>query len=356
MIEHTGFQLPPEWAPQNAVLLAWPQPDGDFGPWLPEVESNYCALAREISCRQRLIIACQNTTHRLHIESLVSGQADMTRVTFVILPYNDCWVRDTAPITVLKDGQPLLLDFQFNGWGGKYDCSLDVCLAQNLIKTGLFADPAQAAIAMVLEGGSIEVDGQGSLLTTKRCLLNPNRNPSLTREQIEATLRQCFGVERLLWLDFGHVAGDDTDAHVDTLARFCNPDTIAYTACDDPSDPQYDELEQMRRQLAGFTTLDGRPYRLVALPIPKPIYAENGQRLPAGYANFLIINGAVLVPVYNGPADAVAVQRLAECFPERSIVPINCLPLIRQYGSLHCATMQFPAALLIRSAATFQQP
>ncbi|TAN50951.1 MAG: agmatine deiminase family protein [Methylococcaceae bacterium] len=354
-MDHSGFQLPPEWAPQSAVLLAWPQPDGDFGPWLADVESNYCAVAQEICCRQRLIIACQSTTHRLHIESLLQGRVDMARLIFVVLPYNDCWVRDTAPITVLKDDQPLLLDFQFNGWGGKHDCSLDACLAQNLIKTGIFMDAAQAAIPMVLEGGSIEVDGQGSLLTSKRCLLNPNRNPSLTREQIEANLRQCFGVKRILWLDFGHVAGDDTDSHVDTLARFCNPDTIAYTACDDPDDPHYGELAQMREQLAGFATLDGRPYRLVPLPIPQPIYDENGQRLPAGYANFLIINGAVLVPVYNDPADAVALQRLAECFPGRSIVPIDCQALILQYGSLHCATMQFPEALLIPLRGGFQE-
>ncbi|BBL69996.1 agmatine deiminase [Methylogaea oryzae] len=327
--------------------MAWPEPGGDFGPWLPQVERNYCDAAREISRRQGLIIACRDSGHRKHIEGLLSGAADMARVIFVEFPYNDCWVRDTAPITVLSDGQPLLLDFQFNGWGGKHDCALDAQLAQNLIATGIFDGAAQEKVPMVLEGGSIEVDGRGTLLTSKRCLLNVNRNPSMTRDDIEAALTQRFGLSRVLWLDFGHVEGDDTDSHIDTLARFCSPDTIAYTACDDPEDSHYIECGLMRDQLTEFATADGKPYTLVPLPMPKAIHDEDGLRLPAGYANFLIINGAVLVPVYDDPADAVALQRLAGCFPDRDIVPIDCRPLIHQYGSLHCATMQFPQALSI---------
>lgn len=350
MIQYTDYFLPPEWAPQSAVLIAWPASGGDFAPWLTDVERNYCDVARAISCRQTVIIACHDAAHQRHIESLLREQTDMARIVLVQIPYNDCWVRDTAPITVLKDSRALLLDFQFNGWGGKHDCTLDAQLAHNLIQQGIFGNTDALKIPMVLEGGSIEVDGQGSLLTSKRCLLNVNRNPSMTRGQIESELMQRFGVQRILWLDFGHVAGDDTDSHIDTLARFCSPEIIAYTACDDPEDPHYPELDLMRGQLADFATADGRPYQLVPLPMPKAIYDAEGQRLPAGYANFLIINGAVLVPVYNDPADATALERLAACFPERDIVPIDCRPLIHQYGSLHCATMQFPRALTIKAS------
>lgn len=349
MVDPTGFHLPPEWVPQSAILIAWPESGGDFAPWLAEVERNYRDAAREISQRQSLIIACHDAAHRQYIEALLAGHADMARLVFAELPYNDCWVRDTAPITVLKDGQALLLDFQFNGWGGRHDCTLDAQLAQNLIQTGIFGDTAQASIPMVLEGGSIEVDGCGSLLTSKRCLLNVNRNPSMTRDQIESTLMERFDVRRILWLDFGHLEGDDTDSHIDTLARFCSPDTIAYTACDDPKDAHYIELELMHSQLAEFVTTEGKPYKLVPLPMPKPICAEGGQRLPAGYANFLIINGAALTPVYDDPADVVALERLADCFPDRDIVPIDCRPLIHQYGSLHCATMQFPLAMTVKA-------
>lgn len=348
----TDCFLPPEWAPQSAVLLAWPESQGDFAPWLPAVERNYCDIAREISRRQTLIIACHDAAHRRHIESLLQDSAEPGRVVFALLPFNDCWVRDTAPITVERQGQPLLLDFQFNGWGGKHDCTLDAALAQNLIQTGLFGTAASRKIPIVLEGGSIETDGRGSLLTTKRCLLNVNRNPAMTKDQIEAALQQYFGVRQILWLDFGHVEGDDTDSHIDTLARFCSPEIIAYTACEDREDPHYPEWEMMREQLAGFRNADGRPYQLVGLPMPKTIRDEEGLRLPAGYANFLIINGAVLVPVYQDPADAIALERLAGCFPGREMVPIDCRPLIHQYGSLHCATMQFPQNLPIETLPT----
>jgi len=199
----------------------------------------------------------------------------------------------------------------------------------------------------VLEGGSIESDGQGTLLTTSRCLLNPNRNPSLDRRQIEERLRTCLGGTRILWLDRGHAEGDDTDAHIDTLARFCSPDTIAFTACDRPEDPLFNEFQAMAEQLRNFTGVSGQPYRLIPLPIPNPIYSEEGDRLPATYANFLIVNTAVLVPIYDDPADAVALASLARCFPDREIVGIPCIPLIRQYGSLHCMTMQFPKTVRV---------
>ena len=203
---------------------------------------------------------------------------------------------------------------------------------------------------MVLEGGAIETDGQGTLLTTEACLLNHNRNPRLDRAAIEMKLREDFGVERILWLSHGHLEGDDTDSHIDTLARFCDPQTIAYVRCDDPEDSHYPSLAAMEEQLKTLRQADGSPYRLIALPWPRPCFdPDDGHRLPATYANFLIINGAVLVPTYADAADAEALATLAEAFPGRDIVPIDCRSVIRQHGSLHCLTMQLPRGTLTPS-------
>ncbi len=335
--------LIPEWAEQAAVLLAWPYAQGDFAPWLPTVEQTYIHIAQEIAQRQTLLVACRNPEHQARIAGLLAERdVAAEQVQYALLPYEDVWVRDTAPLTVATPEGPKLLDFRFNGWGGKYPHSADAALAQNLHATDLLGGLGLERIDFVLEGGSVESDGLGTLLTTARCLLNPNRNPTLNQAQIEAVLRERLGAEKVLWVEHGHAEGDDTDAHIDTLVRFCAPDTLAYTACDDPKDPLYPELATMAAQLATFRSPSGDAYRLVPLPIPAPIFSEDGQRLPATYANFLIINGAVLVPTYGDPADTVALERLAAGFPGREIVAIDCLPLIRQYGSLHCMTMQFP--------------
>jgi agmatine/peptidylarginine deiminase len=344
----SSIHFPPEWAEQSAVLLAWPYAEGDFSPWLEAVEQTYDLIALEISRRQNLIVACRDGGHRRHIEKRQFGlRANLDHVRLVEIPYDDVWVRDTAPLTVELPQGPRLLDFRFNGWGYKYEHGADAQLARSLFDAGLFGGTAMESVDFVLEGGSIESDGAGSLLSTTRCLLNPNRNPGLTQDHIERQLRDSFGVRRILWLHHGHAEGDDTDAHVDTLARFCSVDTIAYTACEDPDDALYDNLKAMERELQGFRTLAGRPYRLVPLPIPRPIRSEEGDRLPATYANFLIINGAVLVPVYADPADHLALERLAACFPDREIVPIFATPLIRQFGSIHCMTMQFPKSVML---------
>ncbi|HLF29654.1 MAG TPA: agmatine deiminase family protein [Xanthomonadales bacterium] len=340
------YRLPPEWMPQSAVLIAWPQATGDFSRWLSAVEDDYGAIAREISRREPLIVACQDDRHQVHVrECLVRHGAKVANLRLVNLPYDDIWVRDTAPLTVVDGARPRLLDFRFTGWGNKHSHAADARLAGQLAKSGVFAEADYQTLPLVLEGGSIEVDGQGSLLTTRHCLLNPNRNPELAQAEIETELKSLFGVERILWLEHGHIAGDDTDAHVDTLARFCSADTIAYTACTEPEDEHFEALAALHAQLETFRTADGRPYRLVGLPIPGAIFDEDGKRLPATYANFLVVNGAVLVPVYDDPADAVSLSRLAGCFPGREIVPVPCRGLIHQYGSLHCMSMQFPAAL-----------
>lgn len=340
--------FPPEWAEQSAVLIAWPYVQGDFSPWLASVEDTYEAIACAIECRQHLIIACQDRNHRREVENRLFGRGcNLANIVIVEIPYNDVWVRDTAPLTVETDAGPRLLDFKFNGWGGKYEHSDDASLARNLYNTGVLGRTPMVSVDFVLEGGSLESDGAGNLLTTTYCLLNPNRNPSFNQSEIEEQLKASFGLQRVLWLGHGHAEGDDTDAHVDTLARFCTPDTIAYTACDDPSDSDYAGLKAMEDELKALRKADGTPYHLVALPIPKPILSEEGDRLPATYANFLIINGAVLVPVYGDPADEVAIERLQAIFPDREMVRIPAVPLIRQYGSIHCMTMQFPKSISV---------
>lgn len=344
----TTRQFPPEWSRQSAVLIAWPSEHGDFGRWFRNVESTYVHIATAIGQHENLIIACHGEHHRRSIiDSLGRSGLDTARVQFATAEYDDIWVRDTAPLTVETPDGPLLLDFRFNGWGGKYACAHDAVFGEALYSTGLFGSTARETIDFVLEGGSIETDGSGTLLTTQRCLLNPNRNPELAVGEIESELRRRFGASRVLWLHHGHAEGDDTDAHVDTLARFCSRTTIAYTTCELVEDPHYANLKAMESELRSFRTANGEPYRLVPLPIPLPILDEHGQRLPATYANFLVINEAVLLPVYGDPNDERAQRQLAGCFPDREIVGIDCRPLIHQFGSLHCMTMQYPASISI---------
>ncbi|MEI7867735.1 MAG: agmatine deiminase family protein [Candidatus Methylumidiphilus sp.] len=345
MTSNNPLNLPPEWAGQSAVLLAWPKGDGGFSPWLPEVEDSYEAIATAIARRERLIIACWDETLRQRVAKRLKPY--LASISLVIAPYDLEWVRDTAPITVETGQRAKLLNFRFNGWGNKYEHGNDAALAKNLHNTGIFGKTHMESVDFVLEGGSLETDGEGTLLTTTRCLLNPNRNPSLNQAQIEGQLINFFGLKRVLWLNHGQAEGDDTDAHVDTLARFCSPDMIAYTASDDPKDPMHTELKAMENELKALKTVDGNPYRLVPLPVPKPILSEEGDRLPATYVNFLIINGAVLVPLYDDPEDANAFCRLSECFPDRDIIGIPATPLIRQYGSIHCMTLQFPKSVTV---------
>jgi len=339
--------LPPEWAEQSGILLTWPHDQGDWGGTLPAVEPVFVDIARHVVARERLLISCLDRSHTDHVSALlVQANVNLQQVTLYVAPSNDVWVRDHGPLTVLRDEQPCLLDFVFNGWGGKYRADLDNRISGVLHGAGAFSGAALEHIALVLEGGSIEVDGEGTLLTTSHCLLSPTRNPHLSRADIEARLASLLGADRFLWLEHGFLAGDDTDGHIDTLVRFCDARTIAYVTCDDPGDENYLGLRAMEQELKALHTRDGDPYHLVPLPSPAPKLDAEGSRLPATYANFLIINGAVLVPTYNDPADTIALERLTACFPGREIVAIPCLPLIAQLGSLHCATMQLPAGVL----------
>lgn len=334
--------FPPEWAVQSVIQLTWPRVTGDFANWFADVRDNFVRLAVAISRYQDVLIGTEEDLFVLRAD-LVAAGAVGHRLKIVTVRSNDVWARDHGPLTVLRDGKPVHLDFQFNGWGGKFDAALDNTLTQQLKDVGALT-AAVERIDFVLEGGGIDVDGEGSLLTTSRCLLAPTRNPHLSKAQIEDMLKAKLGVSRILWLHHGDLLGDDTDGHVDTIARFCNATTIAYQACDDREDAHYEDLKALEAELRALRQANGEPYTLVALPLPPVIVDEDGQRLPAGYPNFLILNGAVLMPTYGDTVtDAEALSRLKPHFPGRDVIGLDCRALINQYGSLHCATMQLPA-------------
>ena len=346
----TATVLPAEWAPQDAILLTWPHAASDWGPWLDQADRVFAALAATISRHETVVINCHDSKHSQHVRALLTaGGANLERCRCYLVPSNDVWARDHGPITVYRDGRPVLLDFRFNGWGGKYPSDLDDRITARLHSLGAFSATSRESVDLILEGGSIETDGQGTLLTTTQCLLNPNRN-GLDQASLEQRLRNTMGLTRILWLRQGHLAGDDTDSHIDTLARFSDLGTILYQGCADPADSHYEPLHAMAEELRGFRTANGEPYRLIELPLPAAQYDEQGQRLPASYANFLILNGAVLMPTYDDPMDRVALERLEDCFPGREITGIPGAILIRQYGSLHCLTMQLPAGVVVPDA------
>ena len=339
--------FPPEWHDQSAVMLTWPHVHSDWAPILNEVEPVFTEISYYVSLHENVLIVASSRQHLEHIQQLLAKRGvDPSTVRLYVKMGNDTWARDHGPITVFENQKPILLDFVFNGWGNKFSAELDNEISRALLTQDAFGDLEMHSIDFVLEGGGIETDGDGTLLTTSRCLLAHSRNPALTYSQIEAVLATQLGIERFLWLDHGALAGDDTDSHIDTLARFCSADTLCYVSCDDPADEHYSALQAMAADLAQFRQANGEPYKLVALPMPNPIYNEDSVRLPGTYANFLIINAAVLVPTYEDENDDLALMRLAECFPEREIIAVNCKPLIEQYGSLHCVTMQIPANVL----------
>lgn len=341
--------FPAEWYPQSAVQLTWPHEETDWAPMLDEVTACFVAIARAVAAREDLLIVCPDETP---VRRALGETAHSGRIRFRTLATNDTWARDHGGISVFENGRPVVYDFVFNGWGMKFSADRDNLITRRLFRARTFAPGVKLAAMhpFVLEGGSIESDGEGTLLTTARCLLSDNRNEHLGREEVEAHLKAIFGLKRILWLENGYLAGDDTDSHVDTLARFCRPDTIAYVRSTDPSDEHYEALQAMEAELRAFTRADGTPYKLIPLPMADAVYHE-GERLPATYANFLILNGAVLIPFYGSTRDETARAALQEAFPDREIVGIDCRPLIRQHGSLHCVTMQYPEGFISPPAA-----
>ena len=330
-------RMPAEWEPQSMVQLTWPHKDTDWAPILPEITSVYEQMAHEIKKREPLLIVDD-------------------------IPHNDTWARDHGFITVeaspdpseggekippspdpSEGGErippspdPILLDFCFNGWGEKFPAELDNQINRHLYEQGLVKGIYEDHLDFVLEGGSIESDGKGTVFTTSCCLMAPHRNQPLTQQQIEDRLKEYLGAERIVWINHGNLIGDDTDGHIDTLVRICPNDTLLYIG----SDEEHPDLLLMEEELKTFRTLEGKPYRLLKLPLPRPIYEAT--RLPATYANYLVINGAVLVPTYAQPdLDTEAMRIIGEAFPDREIIGIDCRAVIRQHGSLHCCTIQY---------------
>ena len=311
---------------------------------LAEVQECFINIAREIAKRELLLIV---TPEPEEVKKQIAATVNMNNVRFLECATNDTWARDHGAITMIDTGTPSLLDFTFNGWGLKFAADKDNLVGLKLKARKVIDCPAFDRKGYVLEGGSIESDGAGTILTTSECMLSVNRNGIVSKEFVEKELRRSLGAERVLWLDHGALAGDDTDSHIDTLARFAPHDTILYVKSYRPDDPHTPSLEAMERQLTGLRTADGTPYNLIGLPLPDPIFDGDGERLPATYANFLITPRAVLMPVYGQPQnDDMARRMLQIAFPEHEILTVDCRPLIRQHGSLHCATMQFPSGWL----------
>ena len=330
-------------------MLTWPHKLTDWHDSLAEVEPVFLNIALEIAKREPVVISCDSSATAAKITSrLLELGASADRLFLPVAPSNDTWARDHGPLGVVTGSTVQLQDFRFNGWGNKYPAALDDKLVQTLASKGWFGQTALNVFDLVLEGGSVDCDGAGTLLTTSACLLHPQRNPALSRCDLEGELGDILGIRRFLWLEHGCLEGDDTDSHIDMLARFVDSETIVYQSCDEVGYSCYESLKAMEQELHSFRTTTGHHYSLVQLPWPQPRLDVRGNRLPASYANFLIINDAVLVPTYCDPSDEVALTCLRNCFPDREVIGIDCLPLIQQYGSLHCLTMQLPAGIDLR--------
>jgi agmatine deiminase len=331
-------RLPAEWEEQSGVQLTFPHKETDWADDLDEAIDCFRQIAEQISFREKVLVVAQD----IETAKYALKNCQPSNLILVNLPTNDTWARDHAAITIEENGKTMLLDFVFNGWGLKFASDQDNQITRRLHQNNVFGNLPIEHTGFVLEGGSIESDGKGTVLTTSECLMSFNRNYPLIVSEIEEKIKSYFGAKRVLWLHFGSLLGDDTDAHIDTLARFCDEKTIAYVKCYDKHDEHFDSLERMEEELKNFKTIEGEPYRLIPLPLPSPMYDETGYRLPSTYANFLIINEAVLAPIYQVKEDDMALKNLKECFPNKEIVPIDCRVLVRQHGSLHCVTMQFP--------------
>lgn len=331
---------PAEWEPQAGVLLAWPHEKTDWAANLAAVEGSYRELIRAILSFEDVYLIAADASVRGHATEVLGRGIELIghHLHWIELPYNDTWLRDSGPITLIENGEAIWLDFRFTGWGEKFEAALD-----DAIPAGLNADPRfdhirREAIDFALEGGAVETDGAGTVLTTWTC--HSRRHPGKSRAQVEQILGPALGIDRYLWLTQGELAGDDTDAHIDTLARFCAPDRIAYQACTQEDDPQFAALDRMAQELSQMRTRQGQPYELFALPWAPAIFAEDGRRLAASYANFLIVNGGILVPGYDVDTDLEAAEIIQAAFPDHDVVIVPCRPLIEQNGSLHCVTMQ----------------
>lgn len=338
-------------------MLTWPHKDTDWLNWLDDIEAVYIELCQQITRFQKVVVACHDQSLEIHVLKLLSeNNVNPSAVRTFIAPCNDTWARDHGPITLIRPNElnndleleyeTQICDFTFNAWGDKYQASLDDKINQSLIMQPFCNLQHYQNYDFVLEGGSIESDGNGSLLTTEKCLLNPNRNNKYSKQEIEQGLIDLLGVDQIHWLQHGSLAGDDTDAHVDTLARFA-PNGIVYVTCDDENSVNYHELQLMEQELGLLKNTKGEKYKLFGLPSPKAKYNDEGEQLPATYANFLVINNAVLVPTYNDDNDERALEIISDAFTGYEVIGIDCCTVIQQFGSLHCLTMQIPEGLIL---------
>jgi agmatine/peptidylarginine deiminase len=331
-------------------MLTWPHEHTDWRDRLQAVLPTFARIGVAIAAHETLLSVCRSVAHAAMIRKLLLGDgARPDNLAFAIAASNDTWARDHGPIATLSEGRALLNDFAFNGWGGKFEAALDAAIPARLRDQHSFADTGMRTRDLVLEGGAIETDGAGTLLATRSSLITDSRNPGRSQGDVERALHEWLGLDRFLWLAHGRLSGDDTDGHIDTLARFTDRDSIVYTTAP-AGDPDHGALCAMAKELRALRTRDGRPYRLLALPFPGIHRDPDGRRLPASYANFLVINGAVLVPVYAVAQDGQALAVLQQAFPNHHIEPIDCRAIIEQNGSLHCLTMQFPAAVELCSS------
>lgn len=341
-----NVRLPAEWEPQGAVMVAWPHAATDWKYMLEDAQRCYVSLIEAISRYAVAVVIAPDIAEPKKRLAHIPPE----KIVFFEVPTNDTWTRDYGVISTMSGNTYILNDFGFNAWGGKFDSRLDNAVTSAMYEAGLIRGHYNNQNDFILEGGSIESDGKGLILTTSSCLLTTTRNKGFTRKEIEDRIRVTLGAEKILWLESGEIIGDDTDGHIDTIARLAPNDTILYCGelWGSDNDKQSQALKSVRAELASFTTLDGSPFNLIELPMPDPIYdADDGHRLPATYANFLVLNEAILLPVYNQPRnDENAKMALKVAFPDHEIVPVDCRALIRQHGSLHCATMQLPQGIL----------
>lgn len=339
-------QLIPEWAPQDAVLIAWPTSRMDWAYILDEVEATYVNIAKSILRHEALIILCDDAQH---IRTLLGDGHKHKLILVDGLQPNDTWARDFAPLSCMREGKRSIVDFGFNAWGMKFAANVDNTLSRILYhERKLFAKDVEYinALDFVCEGGALETDGHGSLLSTASVLWEANRNPNTPRREQLVRLSKELGTPNIHVLGVPAMEGDDTDGHIDTLARYCDPQTIVYNYTANPDDATFETMQAFRAEVEALKDVKGQRYRTFALPIPSPLYDEDGLQLPATYANFLIINGAVLVPIYGTSEDETALDILSSVFSDREVIGIDCRALVQQHGSLHCITMQFPKGFI----------
>lgn len=350
---HTAYVLPAEWAEQSGIQLTWPHKNTDWAPCLNEITETFIQLAHEISRQEKLVVAAQYPDEVKRILEENIPQESMRNIRIFACKNNDTWARDHAPITLMpvngyspQNEGPLLLNFKFNGWGEKFEWQHDNRITQSLFEQHAFNGKMETFDPFVLEGGSIESDGKGTIMTTSFCLLAPNRNQPMNQHDINNMLLKCFNARRIVWLQHGKLVGDDTDGHIDTIVRLCPDDTIVYQGCDDKDDEQFDDFKLLEEELKKLNTLNGKGYRLLKLPMPDAMY-DDGQRLPATYANFVILNRSVIVPTYRQKSkDDEAACIFRRVFPDKEVVCIDATTVVRQHGSLHCLTMQYPYGVI----------